>query len=496
MLRDDREKSLCSRDAPKLVLPPIEELEFGVSGQISRSYRNQHLSWLGEAHYPGRFVHDQSMYIALSHFHLAGMDADSQGETEPGCHIPDGDGASDRSPRAGEHGQYPVASVLHVATAIAENGVVDLVVMGGEQFSPDGFSKLAGHPGRIDDVGKNQADKHPLGEVFDCGKPASRSGPVDRLHGNLTDYPAVMPGWNGEHVPGFDIELNARVHYHVKMSRYGHTNVAGLTRFRLRKRLHVERPAPPRRMHASRDNDPAKGDDPGPESLHLHSLIRVIETADVVARHAKTLPGSHFSPISGFPVVCGTKSWLRYHGDVTREALIEHLVANALRTDGPFTLRSGEDADWYLDARQTTFAGSGAPLVGEAILEVLDPEVDAVGGMTMGADPVAIATAMVAASHGRDLQAFSIRKEEKEHGVGGRLVGPVEPGMQVAMIEDTTTTGSAAGEATDVALEAGLNVVQAIALVDRSDGLAHERFHERGIPFVAIVTPADLGVGI
>jgi orotate phosphoribosyltransferase len=181
---------------------------------------------------------------------------------------------------------------------------------------------------------------------------------------------------------------------------------------------------------------------------------------------------------------------------VTREALIEHLVANALRTDGPFTLRSGEDADWYLDARQTTFAGSGAPLVGEAILEVLDPEVDAVGGMTMGADPVAIATAIVAASHGRNLQAFSIRKEEKEHGVGGRLVGPVEPGMQVAMIEDTTTTGSAAGEATDVALEAGLNVVQAIALVDRSDGLAHERFHERGIPFVAIVTPADLGVGI
>jgi orotate phosphoribosyltransferase len=67
--------------------------------------------------------------------------------------------------------------------------------------------------------------------------------------------------------------------------------------------------------------------------------------------------------------------------------------------------------------------------------------------------------------------------------------------MQVAMIDDTTTTGSAAGEATDVALEAGLEVVQAIVLVDRSDGLALERFHERGIPFVAIVTPADLGVG-
>jgi orotate phosphoribosyltransferase len=191
----------------------------------------------------------------------------------------------------------------------------------------------------------------------------------------------------------------------------------------------------------------------------------------------------------------GESSAPGYHAGVTRDALIEHLVTNALRTDGPFTLRSGEEAEWYLDARQTTFAGSGAPLVGEAILEVLDPEVDAVGGMTLGADPVAMATAMVAASHGRDLRAFSIRKEEKDHGIGGRLVGPVEPGMQVAMIDDTTTTGSAAGEATDVALEAGLEVVQAIVLVDRSDGLALERFHERGIPFVAIVTPADLGVG-
>lgn len=180
---------------------------------------------------------------------------------------------------------------------------------------------------------------------------------------------------------------------------------------------------------------------------------------------------------------------------VTREALIDHLVTHALRTDGPFTLRSGEEADWYLDARQTTFSGEGALLVGEAVLEVLDPEVEAVGGMTMGADPVALATAMVASSRGIILVAYSIRKEPKEHGVGGRLVGPVEPGMQVAMIDDTTTTGSAAGEATDVALEAGLNVVQAVALVDRSGGLAAERFQGRGIPFVSVVTPVDLGVG-
>ncbi|MEX1038143.1 MAG: orotate phosphoribosyltransferase [Acidimicrobiia bacterium] len=180
---------------------------------------------------------------------------------------------------------------------------------------------------------------------------------------------------------------------------------------------------------------------------------------------------------------------------MTRAALIDHLVNHALRTDGPFTLRSGEETGWYLDARQTTFSGEGALLVGEAILDVLDPEVEAVGGMTMGADPVAFATAMVSASRGVGLVAFSIRKEAKDHGVGGRLVGPVESGMQVAMIEDTTTTGSAAGEATDVALEAGLNIVQAVALVDRSGGLAAGKFQERGIPFVAVVTPIDLGVG-
>ena len=179
---------------------------------------------------------------------------------------------------------------------------------------------------------------------------------------------------------------------------------------------------------------------------------------------------------------------------VTRTALIDHLVANSLRTDGPFTLSSGSVADWYLDARQTTFDGSGARIVGEAVFELLDPEAEAVGGMTMGADPIAVATAMVAADRGADIKAFSIRKSAKTHGVGGRLVGPVEAGARVVILEDTTTTGSAAGEATDVALEAGLVIIQAIALVDRSNGKAEKRFADRGIPFQAVVTPADLGV--
>ncbi len=177
------------------------------------------------------------------------------------------------------------------------------------------------------------------------------------------------------------------------------------------------------------------------------------------------------------------------------DSLIEHLRTHALRTDGPFTLRSGAVTSWYLDARQTTFSGAGAWLVGEAVLKVVDPSAMAIGGMTMGADPIAVATAMVAARTGRELSAFSIRKEAKAHGTGGRVVGPVPPGTRVAILEDTTTTGGAAIEATDAAIGEGLEVIQAIALVDRSGNQAAAAFAGRGIPYVALVVPSDFGVG-
>jgi orotate phosphoribosyltransferase len=179
---------------------------------------------------------------------------------------------------------------------------------------------------------------------------------------------------------------------------------------------------------------------------------------------------------------------------VPRQALIEHLTDHALRTDGPFTLRSGQLSDWYLDARQTTFDGEGGWRVGRAILEALAPETEAVGGMTMGADPIAMATALVAVSEGRPMKAFSIRKEDKAHGVGGRIVGPVTPGTRVAILEDTTTTGGAAVEAAVAARDAGLDVIQAISLVDRSEGAAATRFADLGIPYRALLTPSDLGV--
>lgn len=174
--------------------------------------------------------------------------------------------------------------------------------------------------------------------------------------------------------------------------------------------------------------------------------------------------------------------------------LFRHLIEHSLRTDGPFRLRSGIESDWYLDARQTTFDGRGAWLVAEAVLAALASDVHAVGGMTMGADPMAVATAIVGAKRGRALRSFSIRKQSKDHGVRGRLVGAVAPGDRVAVLEDTTTTGGALAEAVDVAHGHGLVVRQAIALVDRSDGSAARLMSERGVPYIALVRPEDLGV--
>lgn len=177
-----------------------------------------------------------------------------------------------------------------------------------------------------------------------------------------------------------------------------------------------------------------------------------------------------------------------------KSALVAHLKEHAVRTDGPFTLRSGETSSWYIDARQTTFSGDGARAVGAAVLTEVPDGIAAVGGMTMGADPIAVATAMVASERGRSLLSFSIRKEEKDHGVGGRLVGPIGAGDRVVALEDTTTTGAALAEAIEALVEAGVEVVKAVSLVDRSGGATARRIVALGIPYVAIVTPTDLGV--
>jgi len=178
-----------------------------------------------------------------------------------------------------------------------------------------------------------------------------------------------------------------------------------------------------------------------------------------------------------------------------RRRLVAHLREHALRTDGPFTLRSGKVSDWYIDARQTTFSGFGAAAAGDAVLSVIEPDVEAVGGMTMGADPIAVATAVRAAATGRTMRAFSIRKEAKAHGTGGRLVGPVGSGNVVAIIDDTVTTGGALVESIEVARAAGLVIRQVIALVDRSEGAVAGKMVALGLPFIALAAVEELGVG-
>lgn len=175
-------------------------------------------------------------------------------------------------------------------------------------------------------------------------------------------------------------------------------------------------------------------------------------------------------------------------------ALADHLRRHALHT-GEFTLRSGARSTWYVDARATTFSGAGARLVAAAVLGVLDPAVTALGGPSQGADPIAVATAVMAAGEGRSLQAFSVRSAAKEHGLGGRLVGPVGPADRAAVVEDTTTTGGSLLEAVDVLAAAGISVVQGVVLVDRSGGRVAAAFAERGIPYRALLLPVDLGVG-
>lgn len=175
-----------------------------------------------------------------------------------------------------------------------------------------------------------------------------------------------------------------------------------------------------------------------------------------------------------------------------RKDLVTHLKTHALRTDGPFVLASGGVSDWYIDGRQTTFDGEGARLVGTCFAAMLADEVTAVGGMTMGADPIAVATAVMA---DRPLKAFSVRKTSKGHGTGGRLVGPVGPDDLVAVVEDATTTGASAATAIAVLRDEGVTVVQAITLVDRSSGVAAALMDQLGVPFHSVVTLEDLGVG-
>ena len=179
---------------------------------------------------------------------------------------------------------------------------------------------------------------------------------------------------------------------------------------------------------------------------------------------------------------------------VIRE-LIGLVEAKALKR-GTFRLASGREASFYLDAKQVVLDAHGAMLVGRAILErlrSLGPLPAAVGGMSIGADPITSAVITMAGVEGLPLKGFMVRKEPKDHGTKKYVEGPVEPGQRVVIVEDVTTTGGSSLLAIDRVHEFGLVVERVVTVIDRLAG-AKEAFAARGIPLESLVTIRDLGL--
>ncbi len=170
------------------------------------------------------------------------------------------------------------------------------------------------------------------------------------------------------------------------------------------------------------------------------------------------------------------------------------LIRDLAVVHGRVTLSSGREADYYLDCRRVTLSGTAAPLVGDVLLDLTaDREFDAVGGLTMGADPVATAMLHAAARRGRVLDAFVVRKEAKAHGLQRRIEGPDVTGRRVLVVEDTSTTGGSPLAAVQACREAGADVVAVATIVDRATG-AGEKIAAEGLEYRYAYGLADLGL--
>jgi orotate phosphoribosyltransferase len=178
-----------------------------------------------------------------------------------------------------------------------------------------------------------------------------------------------------------------------------------------------------------------------------------------------------------------------------KAGLVALLRRDSLRT-GQFTLASGRQSHYYVDGRKVTLSAEGAAAIAEGVLAVLaeTPDIAAVGGLTMGADPIVGATLALAPARGRaGLLGFLVRKEAKGHGTGRLVEGPLEPGMTVAIVDDVATTGGSSLQAVAAVEALGCTVAKVVCVLDRLEG-AGEAFRERGLPFAALTTIRDLGV--
>ena len=175
----------------------------------------------------------------------------------------------------------------------------------------------------------------------------------------------------------------------------------------------------------------------------------------------------------------------------SREKLREEILKKAV-VHGKVILSSGKEADYYVDLRRVTLDAVAAPLVGEVMLDLTkDLEFDAVGGLTLGADPVATAMMHVAASKGRNLDSFVVRKAEKAHGLQRRIEGPDVKGRRVLAVEDTSTTGGSVLTAVEALKEAGAIVVGVAVIVERG---AKDAIDAAGLEYRTAYSLADLGL--
>jgi orotate phosphoribosyltransferase len=178
---------------------------------------------------------------------------------------------------------------------------------------------------------------------------------------------------------------------------------------------------------------------------------------------------------------------------------LRDLIGELAVIRGKVTLASGREADYYVDLRRVTLHHTAAPLVGHVLLDALEEagfgpgEIDAVGGLTLGADPVATALLHAAASRGLDVDAFVVRKESKAHGLQRRIEGPDVRGKRVVAVEDTSTTGGSVLTAVEALREAGATVVAVAVIVDRGTG-AREAIEAEGLPYLYVYGLADLGL--
>jgi len=173
------------------------------------------------------------------------------------------------------------------------------------------------------------------------------------------------------------------------------------------------------------------------------------------------------------------------------ESLKEEILKKAV-VRGKVILSSGKEADFYVDLRRVTLDAVAAPLVGEVMLELTkELDYEAVGGLTLGADPVATAMLHAAARQGRKLDAFVVRKSEKAHGLQRRIEGPDVKGKRVLAVEDTSTTGGSVLTAVESLKEAGAIVVGVAVIVERG---AKEKVESNGLKYLSAFTLEDLGL--